>query len=128
MPDHRIELDLEVKTYDIDIAGHVNNIVYIRWIEDLRSKLLGSCCPVDELLRRNLYPVVTTTQIRYKNQLKMGDNPKGCIRIESIKHGLMQLKVVFQRNEVVIATAEQDCVLMNLQTGEMDKKAMEVYL
>lgn len=28
MPDHRIELDLEVKTYDIDIAGHVNNIVY----------------------------------------------------------------------------------------------------
>lgn len=128
MLNHKIELDLEVKTYDIDIAGHVNNIVYVRWIEDLRSKLLGSCCPVDELLRRNLYPVVTRTQIRYKSQLRLGDNAKGTIQIESIKHGLMQLKIIFQREDVVVATAEQSCVLMDLQTGKMDKKAMEVYL
>ncbi len=42
MSDHKTELEIEIKTYDIDVAGRVNNIVYVRWIEDLRSRLLGS--------------------------------------------------------------------------------------
>jgi len=31
-----IEVPLPVRTYDIDFAGIVSNIVYIRWLEDLR--------------------------------------------------------------------------------------------
>lgn len=123
-----IESDLEVKTYDIDIAGHVNNIVYVRWLEDLRSKILESRYPVSELLKVNLYPVVTETRIRYKNQLKLGDMPTGTIWIESIRHGVMNLKIIFRKGDVVIATAEQSCVLMNLKTGKMDGSAMEAYL
>jgi acyl-CoA thioesterase FadM len=34
-----VELSLNVNTYDIDVAGHVNNIVYIRWLEDMRNIL-----------------------------------------------------------------------------------------
>lgn len=124
----KVESDLEVKTYDIDVAGHVNNIVYVRWLEDLRSKLLDSRYPVSELLKRNLYSVVTATQIRYKNQLKLGDKPRGTIWIESIRHGVMNLKVVLRREDVIVATAEQSCVLMNLQTGKMDRDAMRAYL
>ncbi|MBK7868256.1 MAG: hypothetical protein IPJ75_15420 [Ignavibacteriales bacterium] len=33
----RLELDFEVKTFDIDAGGHLNNIVYIRWLEELRN-------------------------------------------------------------------------------------------
>ncbi len=128
MSNHKTESEIEIKTYDIDVAGHVNNIVYIRWIEDLRSRLLGSCYSMDELLEKNLYPVVTSTEIRYRSQLKLSDRLKGVIWIESIRHGLMQLKVIFQRDDEVIATAEQNCVLMNLETGRMNKKAIEVYL
>ena len=123
-----IESDLEVKTYDIDVAGHVNNIVYVRWLEDLRSKILDSRYPLSGLLERDLYPVVTATQIHYKNQLKLGDKLRGTIRIESIRHGVMNLKVVFRNEDVVVATADQSCVLMNLQTGKMDGKAMGAYL
>jgi acyl-CoA thioester hydrolase len=35
-----VALDLPIKTYDIDFAGIVSNIVYIRWLEDLRLKIL----------------------------------------------------------------------------------------
>jgi acyl-CoA thioester hydrolase len=119
LSDRRIESELEIKTYDIDVAGHVNNIVYIRWLEDLRCKMFASWCPVSELLERNLYPVVASTQIRYRNSLKLTDKLTGVILLESNRHGLVRLKVTFQRDEEIIATAEQNCVLMNLETGKM---------
>lgn len=36
-----IEVPLFVNTYDIDVAGHVNNIVYVRWLEDMRNELFS---------------------------------------------------------------------------------------
>jgi len=36
-----VSLDIRVQTYDIDFAGHVNNQVYVRWLEDLRMEMLG---------------------------------------------------------------------------------------
>ncbi len=128
MSDHKTESEIEIKTYDVDVAGHVNNIAYIRWLEDLRCKMFASCCPVDELLERHLYPVVTSTQIRYRSQLKLTDKLKGVIWVESISHGLMQLKVIFQRDGEIIATAGQNCVLMDLEKGRMEKEAIEIYL
>ncbi len=124
----RFDSPIAVKTYDIDVAGHVNNIAYIRWIEDLRSGLLDSRFPTGELLRRHLYSVVTSTRIRYRNQLKLGEGADGSIWIDSINHGVMNLKVIFRKSGVIIATAEQSCVIMNLLTGKMDVKAMEVYV
>ncbi len=127
MADQRIESELEIKTYDIDVAGHVNNIVYVRWLEDMRSRLLFARSPVSKLIERNLYPVVVSTQIRYRSQLTLTDKPRCIIWIESVKHGLMHLKAVFQKDDSRVATAEQDCVLMDLRTGKMDKKAMELF-
>jgi acyl-CoA thioester hydrolase len=128
MLDKKIEETLEVKTYDIDAAGHVNNIVYVRWLEDLRNKLFAYKYPINELLKKNLYPVVTSTQIRYKTPLKLTDNVKGIIWVESINHGMMNLKVSFQRDNAITATAMQSCVIIDLLTGKINKKAMEVYL
>ena len=31
-----VEMPLKVQGYDIDVAGIVSNIVYVRWLEDLR--------------------------------------------------------------------------------------------
>ena len=35
-----VTLPHNVQTYDIDFANHVNNQVYVRWLEDLRMELL----------------------------------------------------------------------------------------
>jgi len=34
-PSRIVERAIEIKTYDIDFAGIVSNIVYVRWLEDL---------------------------------------------------------------------------------------------
>ncbi len=105
----------------------MNNIVYVRWIEDLRSRPFGSSSSMDELLEKKPYPVVAYTNIRYRSQLKLSDTLKGVMWIESVKHGMMQLKLIFQRDDEIIAAAEQNCVMTDLEAGKMDKKPMEVY-
>ena len=37
-----VTLPIRVQTYDIDFASHVNNQVYIRWLEDLPRRSGGS--------------------------------------------------------------------------------------
>jgi acyl-CoA thioesterase FadM len=64
-----IESELKVNTYDIDVANHVNNIVYLRWLEDLRNLLFAHICPLETLLKLNYYPGVISTEMKYKNKL-----------------------------------------------------------
>lgn len=69
------EILFTVHTYDIDFAGHLNNIVYVRWIEQLRTKLFNQYFNLQELLSNNLYPVVISTNITYKKALKLFNKP-----------------------------------------------------
>jgi len=34
-PPERFELPLEIRPGDIDVLGHVNNVVYLRWVQDM---------------------------------------------------------------------------------------------
>ena len=71
------EITLTVNTYDIDIAGHVNNIVYIRWLEDLRNKFFSQIHSMEKLLEANHYLFVVSSDVRYKKQIKLFDKPVG---------------------------------------------------
>jgi acyl-CoA thioester hydrolase len=62
-------------TYDIDFAGHVSNIVYIRWLEDLRLKWLDEFCPLKDLMEDGIAPTLLRTEIDYKRQIKIFDTP-----------------------------------------------------
>ena len=40
-----VEKEFEVRTYDIDFASVVGNIVYIRWLEDFAAETPGHLRP-----------------------------------------------------------------------------------
>ncbi|MFZ0456318.1 MAG: acyl-CoA thioesterase [Ignavibacteriaceae bacterium] len=122
------EILFTVHTYDIDIAGHVNNIVYVKWIEQLRTKLFNKYFNLQDLLSNNLYPVVITTNINYKKYLKLFDKPVGTMSIEYCNHGIIELKSVIKRKKEIIALGRQMCVLLNLKTGRMDKEKIKSIL
>ncbi len=121
---YQASINIKIKTYEIDIAGHVNNIVYIKWLEDLRFKLFEQILPIDTLLKSDLYPAVVSTEIVYKRQLKLNDTPTGYIRLENIKHNIMFLKYNFLIDENICAFATQNCVFMNIKNGTMDKQRL----
>ena len=116
---------LKVNTYDIDIAGHVNNIVYIRWIEDLRAELFSQIYPLEKLLEINYYPVVISTELKYKGQIKLFDKPIRRIFLESYSHGVIMLKIEICLNDDRAFTATQKRVLMNLTIHKMFMESFE---
>jgi acyl-CoA thioester hydrolase len=112
-------LELPVNTYDIDVAGHVNNIVYVRWLEELRVGLFNKYLPISSLLARDLFPVVASTNINYKKQLMLGDRPEGRIWIEKMYKGIFILKAEISADNSCIASATQKCVIINLKTNKI---------
>jgi acyl-CoA thioester hydrolase len=73
-----VQLSLEPKTYDIDFSGIVSNIVYIRWLEDLRLVMLDThFSPLTTLLQSGVCPVLLRTQIDYRRAIMISDKPAG---------------------------------------------------
>jgi len=116
-----VKLEPEIKTYDIDIAGHVNNAVYVQWVEDLRTKLFNEYFNLPELIKKKLYPVVISTDILYKKFLKLFDEPVGVMKIESLDHGIFKLKAEISLNDKIAASCTQKCVIFDLKESAIIK-------
>ena len=114
------------KLMTLILPGHVNNVVYIRWLERLRTKLFSKLCLFDDLIRNNFYIVVISTNITYKKQIKMFDQPIGFMDLLDIKHGIIFLEAIIKCDNKIAAVAEQKCVMMNLKTSKkVDIKLIE---
>ena len=68
----------KIYTYHIDIVGHVNNIIYIQWMENGRMKLLEAMgLPITELTEgEGIVPILTDTTIKYKRPLFIHNSVK----------------------------------------------------
>lgn len=119
------EINFDVKPYDIDAAGHVNNAVYFKWLEDLRVKLFEKFLPVNELLKRNQYLVVTSANIKYKRQISLEDKPSGTMRLERFDRVIWVLMANFTVDNLISSTAEQKCVVVDLINNTIQKPPAE---
>ncbi|MCH7851524.1 MAG: acyl-CoA thioesterase [Candidatus Marinimicrobia bacterium] len=108
-----IELPLEIGTYDVDFAGVVSNIVYVRWLEDLRNALLKKFFPLERLLERGSLPVVAQTRVNYKEPLRLFDQPIGRMWAQDMGDRYFMLEAEFTLGGKVVATAEQVAVFVN---------------
>ncbi len=115
------ESDIEIKPYNIDAAGHVNNAVYINWLEDLRTKLFDKILPIEILLERNFHLVVASTNIEYKKPLHLYEKPVGKMKVDKYERGIWYLSCMVKLNGQIIAKAFQKCVLIDKHTQKMVK-------
>lgn len=111
-----IEIHLPVRTYDIDFAGIVNNIVYIRWLEDLRLEMLSLHFPLGEQLKNGIMPVIVQTKIDYKQPIKISDMPIGKMWMQSMESLRWRVNAVISVNGKTAALGEQVGVFVNLQS------------
>jgi acyl-CoA thioester hydrolase len=111
-----IELQLPVKTYDIDFAGIVSNIVYVRWLEDLRLEMLSNFFPLAEQLESGIAPIVMQTTIDYKQSIQMTDRPIGKMWIDSLASLRWIVGAEISIEGKTSAMAQQTGIFINLQT------------
>jgi acyl-CoA thioester hydrolase len=79
-----IEHDISVSTYDIDFAGHVSNIAYLRWLEDMRLKVFERHFPLESFMRQGLAPILVATNIAYKRPIRLFDKPRGLMWVAGV--------------------------------------------
>ena len=71
MHEQRFSITVDVLPKDIDVQGHVNNIVYLRWVQDAAVAHWSAIAPQHE--REKLTWVVRRHEIDYKKPAINGD-------------------------------------------------------
>ncbi|MGG6242100.1 acyl-CoA thioesterase [Nodosilinea sp. AN01ver1] len=100
----KLTYDLEVYTYQIDFAGHVNNSVYIHWMEIGRLKLLEAIgMPIHEVLKQGIAPVLVETNIVYKLPLYLGDRVQAQIWLSELRNASAIMQFRFYNGDRVLA-------------------------
>ena len=110
------EQQLRVQTYDIDFAGIVSNIVFVRWLEDLRLGLMEQAYPLIRALAEDVAPILLGTRISYRRPVTITDALVGRMRVASLGRVRWRLTAEFTVGATVHAEAEQQGLFMRLST------------
>lgn len=111
-----ITLPIEIKTYDIDFAIIVHNMVYIRWLEDMRLHLLADIYTMADMLADGVSPVLTRTEIDYRRPLRFGDQPTGAMWVTNLSRIKWTIEAEIIIGEQQHATAKQFGYFADLKT------------
>jgi len=71
MEPERFTIPINVRPGDIDQQGHVNNVVYLRWVQDAATAHWSALAPLEE--QEKLVWVVRRHEIDYKRPALEGD-------------------------------------------------------
>ncbi len=112
------QFDIEVRAKDVDRNGHVNNVVYVQWMQDaaIAHARASGCTRACEEVGATW--VVRTHQIEYLSAAFEGDKitlftwPSNFQRVRSLR----KYKFVRVEDQAVIARAETDWVFVNVKT------------
>ena len=104
MKDYAFQTRIEVRDYECDIEGIVNNAQYIHYCEHTRHLFLKQCgLSFADMHRRGIDAVVARMQLQYKAALHPDDEVISCLNLE--KEGI---KYVFHQ-DLYRASDEQLC-------------------
>lgn len=102
MKDHHFELELQVRDYECDIQGIVNNAVYQNYLEHCRHKFLNHVgLDFAQLHNDGIDAVVIKAELDYKFPLRPGED--FLIRLKMAKQG--RLRIIF--NQQVIRKSDK---------------------
>lgn len=112
-----VERAFPVRTYDIDFAGHVSNITYVRWLEDLRLAVLEEYFPLERLMNAGQVPVLIHTNIDYVSAIRLFESVTGAMWAHKSSTIRMHVEAEFRVGDRLCARARQAGVLVRLSDG-----------
>ncbi|MBD2529811.1 acyl-CoA thioesterase [Nostoc flagelliforme FACHB-838] len=114
-----VVLEIPVRTYDIDFMGIVSNIVYIRWLEDLRLKFLDEHWQLNQQIEQGYAPVLAGTEIEYKRPIKIIDKVIGRLWLGNIGRLKWTVQAEILSNNKLAAVANQKGGFVSLQNNRL---------
>jgi len=115
----KLVFEEKIYTYHIDLVGHVNNIIYIQWMENGRVKLLEAMgIPVTDLTKKEgIVPVLTETQIAYKKPFFIHNSVKIEMWVSKLNNASAILEFrFFNEDDELCASGHQKGLFINTIT------------
>src|SRR5204862_37378 len=114
-----VVLEIPVKTYDIDFMGIVSNIVYVRWLEDLRLKFLDEHWQLNQQIEQGYTPILAGTEIEYKRPIKIIDRVIGRLWLSNLGRLKWTVQAEILSNNELAAVASQKGGFVSLQNNRL---------
>jgi len=111
-----VQIPLRVKPYDIDIVGVVSNIVYVRWMEDLRLAMLDAYLPLDEQMADGIIPAILKVELNYKRAIQIHDEVVGAMWLSGLEKLRFEVSAEFRANNHVAAFGRQEGCFISLSS------------
>jgi acyl-CoA thioester hydrolase len=113
-----VTLSIPVRTYDVDFIGYVSNIVYVRWLEDLRLQILADHFPLNRAIEElGIAPVLVRTEIDYKRPIRLFDVVLGRMWVGELGRVRQVLQAEFTVDGELRAAARQITCFVDVKTG-----------
>ena len=121
MKNFDFQLEMQVRDYECDIQGIVNNAVYQNYLEHCRHRFLYTAnLDFAELHNKGIDAVVIKAELEYKFPLRPGD--EFYVRLKMAKHG--RLRIVF--NQQIIRKGDEKLMVKAKVTSVLTRNGRPV--
>jgi len=117
-----------VYTYQIDFVGHVNNIVYVQWLENARIKLIEAMgLTITQIAEQDeILPIITETDIKYKKPLFLSNKVQVEVWVSEMFNVSANFKFRFLNEKgEVCSTAQQKVLFIDKATLRPSRKIVK---
>ncbi|GAB1450809.1 thioesterase family protein [Draconibacterium sp.] len=114
-----------IYTYQIDFVGHVNNIVYVQWLENARIKLIEAMgLTISQIAEQDeILPIITETDIKYKKPLFLSNKVHVEVWVSEMFNVSANFKFRFLNEKgEVCSTAQQKVLFIDKATLRPSRK------
>ena len=113
-----------VRPNDIDHMGHVNNSVYLTWVQDAVVKFWETVAPADAVTR-HLW-VALQHQITYRRPAFLDDNVVADVVAEGMAGARAMFTTVIKRGEEVLAEIQSTWCCLDADTHRPARLARDI--
>lgn len=99
---------------DMDALGHVNNVIYYRYIESARIHYMDQI----RMMQQSFSTVVASNQCKYMRPVFYPDTLKIGVRVEEIRNSAFRMHYILwsEQQQAVVASAEAIMVCVNSES------------
>ncbi|MEN8116160.1 MAG: thioesterase family protein [Bacteroidota bacterium] len=121
----KLTFNERIYTYHIDFVGHVNNIIYVQWLENARVRLLEAMeISINELADNDgILPIITETIIKYKKPYYLEDTVHVEVWVSKMMNasGIFEFRFLNQNGELC-STGQQKILFIDKTTMRPSRK------